>query len=52
VPAAVSCAPAKSTFNPEIKIKTVRMAMVRDLCRVFIIIGPWGGEKLLSNRLI
>jgi hypothetical protein len=28
------------TFNPEIKIETARMAMVRNLCRVSIILAP------------
>ena len=34
---AVFWAPTKSTLNPEIKIEAARKAMVRDLCRVFII---------------
>jgi hypothetical protein len=28
------------TLNPEIKIEAARMAMVRDLCRVFSILVP------------
>jgi hypothetical protein len=40
VPAAVFCAPTKSTFNPEIKIEAARKAMVRNLCKVFIMLYP------------
>ena len=39
VPAALFCALTRSTGNPEIKIETARKAIVRDLCRVFIILG-------------
>jgi hypothetical protein len=44
-PPAVFCAPEKSTLMPEIKVEITRMAMVRDLYRVFIILDPLNGGK-------
>jgi hypothetical protein len=45
--ATVFWAPTKSTVNPEIKIETARKVMVRDLCRVFIILGP---PSMVANK--
>jgi hypothetical protein len=39
MPTTVFCALTRSAFNPEIKIETARKVMVKDLCRVFIMLG-------------
>jgi hypothetical protein len=54
VPAAVFCAPTKSTFIPEIKIETASKATDKDLGRVFIIFGlsEWWRIKTIHRKTI
>ena len=37
---------SRSTLIPEIKVEIIRVAMIRDLFRVFIILDPLNGGKL------
>jgi hypothetical protein len=36
----------RSTLIPEIKVEIIRVAMIRDLFSVFIILDPLNGGKL------
>jgi hypothetical protein len=40
MPTTVFCAPTNSTLIPDINMETARKVMVKDLGRVFIILGP------------